>query len=471
MDNASKTLPPKSPSGVNKGFLDFFRCPPEFGRFRLKCEVSSSEGFFRFGSAVCYGNSATAVTSRTSNQLLGDAFTRILTGENQHLLCFDPTQAAENLRYERYVSTSHSRRWLSSLYYLVRPTLASSVRKAIQRLVLSRRLTEKFPSWPVDCSVEQIFESLMVLLLSGDENREVPFIWFWPDGHTAALMMTHDVENEPGAANCDMLMDLDDLVGLKAAFQLIPEVRYQGFEKLVADVRARGFEANLHDLDHDGRLYDNLKRFRRRAKRINEYAVKFRLNGFRAGAMHRNQDWFHLLDFQYEMSVPNISHLEPQRGGCCSVMPYFVGSLLELPLTTVQDYALFYILREQSIDLWKRQIDIITSHHGLISFIVHPDYIVRRKELCLYRELLQHLADLKNDSKIWWALPGEINVWWRQRAQLQLKKNGNVWQIEGSGSERAKLAFARLEGDNLRYRIDEQSPARVHAAESVNRSM
>jgi hypothetical protein len=161
-----------------------------------------------------------------------------------------------------------------------------------------------------------------------------------------------------------------------------------------------------------------------------------------------------LLDFQYEMSVPNVSHLEPQRGGCCSVMPYFVGDLLELPLTTTQDYALFYILKEQSIDLWKRQIDSILSHHGLISFIVHPDYVVRPKERHLYRELFDHLAKLRNESGVWWALAGEINAWWRQRARLQLVQKAGKWTIEGDGRERARVAFARLEAGNLRYRID-----------------
>ena len=360
---------------------------------------------------------------------------------------------------------------LRSLYYLVRPLLAFPVRKAIQRLVLSRRLRERFPSWPVDCSVEQILESLMILLLRCEKGTEIPFIWFWPEGHSSALMMTHDVEDELGAANCDMLMDLDDSAGLKAAFQLVPEVRYECFDKLVANVRQRGFEANLHDLDHDGRLYDNIRCFRRRARRINEYAAKFCLNGFRAGAMHRNQDWFHLLDFQYEMSVPNVSHLEPQRGGCCSVMPYFVGNVLELPLTTVQDYALFYILEEQSIDLWKQQIDRIVAHHGLISFIVHPDYVVWPRERRLYCELLRHLASLRNNSGIWWALPGEINVWWRQRARLQLTKEGNKWKIEGDGSERAKVAFARLEAGNLRYRIDEHPSVDTDEPETANRVM
>jgi hypothetical protein len=453
MDDVSRVVRPESLASTHNGFLDFFRCPPEFARFQTSEEPCSEEGFFRFGQAICYGKSSAGQLARTPRQTLFDASWATESDQSRISLCFDPTQAAENLRREHYLLASGGQRLLRSLYYLARPALAFPLRKSIQRLVLSRRLSKSFPCWPVDCSVEHIFELLMELVLRGEEGREVPFIWFWPEGHTAALMMTHDVEDELGATHCDMLMDLDDSVGLKAAFQLVPEVRYQCFEKLIADIRARGFETNLHDLDHDGRLYEDLGRFRKRAARINEYAKKYHLNGFRAGAMHRNQDWFELLEFQYEMSVPNVAHLEPQEGGCCSVMPYFVGNLLELPLTTVQDYALFYILEEQSIDLWKRQIETICSHQGLISFIVHPDYIVRSKERSLYRQLLRHLADLRNERDIWWALPGEINLWWRQRSKLQLVNRGNRWDIEGSGSERAKLAFARVEDGKLRYRI------------------
>ena len=60
--------------------------------------------------------------------------------------------------------------------------------------------------------------------------------------------------------------------------------------------------------------------------------------------MYREQQWFDAFEFSYDMSVPNVAHLEPQRGGCCTVMPYFVGDILELPLTTTQDYSLFHIL-------------------------------------------------------------------------------------------------------------------------------
>ena len=95
--------------------------------------------------------------------------------------------------------------------------------------------------------------------------------------------------------------------------------------------------------------------------------------------MYRNLDWYDAFDFSYDMSVPNVAHLEPKRGGCCTVFPFFVGDILELPLTTCQDYSVFYILKDHSIELWKKQFDLIRKRNGLISLLAHPDYLIGRR--------------------------------------------------------------------------------------------
>src|SRR6185503_13489284 len=115
--------------------------------------------------------------------------------------------------------------------------------------------------------------------------------------------------------------------------------------------------------------------------------------GFRSGAMYREQQWFDAFEFSYDMSVPNAAHLEPQRGGCCTVMPYFVGKILELPSTTVQDYSLFHILGDYSIRLWQQQCERILAQNGLMTFITHPDYLIERRAREVYRELLAYLAE------------------------------------------------------------------------------
>jgi hypothetical protein len=291
----------------------------------------------------------------------------------------------------------------------------------------------------------------MTLALKASGVARIPFIWFWPDDASACGMMTHDVEGRSGLDFCDELMDIDDSFGIKSAFQLIPADRESDWQRTAARLRQRGFEVNLHDLKHDGQLFADKDAFLSQAKRINDYAREFGCGGFRSGAMYREQGWFGAFEFSYDMSVPNAAHLEPQRGGCCTVMPYFVGDILELPLTTVQDYSLFHILKDYSTSLWKEQIRVISEHHGLVSVITHPDYLVGRRERSVYIELLQHLVHCRERDRLWIALPGDINRWWRNRQSMTLVPSGDGWSIEGPDSERARLAYASLEGDRLVY--------------------
>ena len=467
MSESSKQPKTASPS---QAFLDYFRCPTEFACFQSLPEAAVSKGFFRFGSATCFGSLGTGQGSVSPRTIEFDALPGTEWPVSGNIdIHFDPDEVIENLRFERYVACGHRELWLHTLYYLLRPILPLPIRKRLQRLVFRHRLGCVFPGWPVDCSVEQIFEQLMALTLYASGQREIPFIWFWPDGNDSALMMTHDVERQKGADFCEFLMDLDDSCGIKAAFQLIPEGAYKDFDTLASSIRARGFELNIHDLDHDGRLYEHKKLFAERASKINEYGRRYGTKGFRAGAMHRNQEWFHMLSFEYDMSVPTVSHLEPQTGGCCTVTPYFVDNVLELPLTTVQDHGIFHILLARSINLWKQQIEMILAHHGLISFIVHPDYITVPAQRELYRDLLQHIRTLRETRPIWVALPGEVNRWWRERSQLMLVPDGEYWQIRGQGSERARLAFASLVNGKLSYRIPDHCGSLTAAKMALRR--
>ncbi len=389
--------------------------------------------------------------ARFENQFDARAVPNLLAGGAS--LPLSLSQLVDHLRLERYRTTSRPERFFHSLYYFLRPFLPVWTRNLIHRAVAQWRLRSAFPSWPVDCTVERIFECLMQFAIKSQAGAEIPFVWFWPEGSAAALMMTHDVEGKSGAMRCQQLMDLDDSIGLKSAFQLVPEGAYD-FEGLLGRIRERGFETNIHDLGHDGSLYQNQDSFRQCVQKVNAYAREHGIEGFRAGSMYRRQDWFGLLNFQYDMSVPNAAHLEPQKGGCCTVLPYFVGEILELPLTMVQDHGLLYILRKRSLEFWKSQIEMVYRHNGLISFIVHPDYMAKPEERRIYAELLAHITHLQRERGVWLALPGEINRWWRQRRRMRLVREGNTWLVSGEGSGRARVAYARLENGRLSCRIE-----------------
>jgi hypothetical protein len=438
---------------MNDSIIEYFRCPDRFVQFRRTGPLSAGASFFRFGKDItCYGSHSGSRSPEIAMGDLYDALKDTVVGDNTVYLPFDPEQVAENLRSELYVSDWRGKfplTLISKAYYLVRPLLPVAVRRHLQKLHLKSRSESQFPHWPVDFSVDDLFRRLMLLSLRANQAERIPFIWFWPEGAPAAAIMTHDVETEVGRAFCSALMDINDSFGIKSSFQVIPEQRYSVTTEYLDSIRNRGFEVAVHDLNHDGRLYKDHKRFLERVPQINSYGKRYNAKGFRAGVLYRKQVWFDALDFSYDMSVPNVANYDPQRGGCCTVTPYFLGRLLEIPVTTTQDYTLFNILNDFSIDLWKQQIALIMNKNGLISTIVHPDYIQKSREQDTYRALLTHLVQLRKERCLWITTPAEVDLWWRQRAELRLVENGSSWKIEGEGRERARIAYATEENGEL----------------------
>ena len=123
-------------------------------------------------------------------------------------------------------------------------------------------------------------------------------------------------------------------------------------------------------------------------------------------------------------------------------MPYFVGNIVELPVTMTQDYSLCHILNDYSINLWKQQIELIIESHGLINVIIHPDYSVSSRERAVFEALLAHMATVREERGVWTALPKEIARWWRQRSRMKIIEDNQGFRIEGEGKERARIAYA-----------------------------
>jgi hypothetical protein len=447
-------------TAVNQPLLQYYRCPESFVDFALTGRLSSNSGFFRFGKeTLCFGKSCSRYPSSQIKPGLYDASSAVTFSGGSTLLPFNPSEIIENLYRERYSPDrsvdrrKFSERIIRNTYYALRPALPDALRELLQRFRLRRWEELSFPAWPVDCTVENLVQRLLGLSLRAQGIQRIPFIWFWPAGASSAAIMTHDVEQLDGLNFCTSLMDINDSAGIKASFQLVPEDRYPLSSAFLEAIRERGFEVNVHDLNHDGRLFMDRQTFLKRAQKINLYGKEFEALGFRSGALYRNLDWFEALDFAYDMSVPNVGHLDPQRGGCCTVMPYFLGDLLEIPVTTTQDYTLFHIFRDHSIDLWKRQTELIMEKHGIISFIVHPDYIDTPREQSVYRSLLSYLGDLKDKRGLWITTPGEVNRWWRARSQMTIVQGSTGWRIEGPDSERACIAYAALDESRMVYEL------------------
>jgi hypothetical protein len=448
--------------------IERYRLPESFVKYSCNFDPTQPQGFFTFGEGtVCFGSCSAGKLASSVDDGLCDVRDRVRFHGDTLQLPLDPDQLLDNLLLERYQTKELNplaRAILPTVYYGLRPLLPVTVRKHLQRYYLAGWEKIRFPRWPVDVTVERILEQCLGLLMKAQGLETLPFIWFWPDGYDSCAIVTHDVETEDGMNFCSSLMDLDDSCGIKSAFQIVPEGCYTVSPSFLSELRGRGFEINVQDLNHDGRLLRDEKQFMQRIVAINRYGREFGAAGFRAAVLYRNLRWWHALEFEYDMSVPNAAHLEPQRGGCCTVLPYFIGQLLELPSTTTQDYAVFHFLREYSLEPWKRQIELIREKHGLISILVHPDYILKKREQEIYLQLLRYLDRLRSTENVWITTPAHLNTWWRARSKLSLIRDGSEWRIKGAGSERARLAYARLDGDTIRYQIAALPAIRKQAA-------
>lgn len=442
---------------MNKHFLDYYRCPRNYAEFRTISPLSQDSGYFQWDQdTICYGRSARGTRSDRADAVTYDIQNDLGVLDSQPLLPFNPEEVIENLQRERYSAHFREPGQLShtlmrKVYYLLRPYLSVPVRKQLQKIHLRNWDKISFPQWPVDSTVDRIHGKLMAAAMRARGIDRIPFIWFWPNHAKSCIIITHDVEDDRGKEFCGNLMDMDESFGFRSSFQIVPEDRYTVTPAYLNSITQRGFEVNVHDLKHDGRLYAEHEEFLRRVKLINQYGREFGASGFRSGILYRNADWYDAFEFMYDMSIPNVAHLDPQHGGCCTVMPYFVGKMVEVPVTCTQDYTLFHILHDYSINLWRRQVDLIRAQHGLVSILVHPDYIIEPRAQDIYRSLLKHLAELRDSSQIWTPLPREVAEWWQQRSQMELVCEEGEWRIQGPGKERACIAYACLTGDHITY--------------------
>ncbi|PYT57956.1 MAG: hypothetical protein DMG35_19295 [Acidobacteria bacterium] len=440
---------------------DRYRFPEKFFDIDFNNQLSSDAGFFRFGhDGICYGRSSAGTPAPRPEFPLHDAIRDVTIKDRKVCLPFDLKEIIDNLRLERYANEAAMensfRRFCRKLYYHLRPLTSLAIRKQVQKFHARNWEKRSFPHWPIDTTVESLFETVVLLSMKANGVEKVPFIWFWPNRAKGCLVMTHDVEGTAGKDFCATLMDVDDSFGIKAVFGIVPEERYGVSLSFLDSIRSRGFEVSVQDLNHDGRLFDDKQEFLRRAKIINRYGREYGANGFRAAVLYRKPEWYDALEFAFDMSFPNVAPLDPQHGGCCTVMPFFIGNMLELPVTTVQDYTLFHVLNERSIDLWRSQIDLVLNKNGLLSFIVHPDYLLEPDTLAVYKKLLGHLRDIMEKTPVWCALPSEINAWWRARSKMSLVKDGSSWRIAGDGAERAVLAYAKNVEDRIVYELSQR---------------
>lgn len=297
---------------------------------------------------------------------------------------------------------------LLKTYYHVKPFIPRWMQIRLRRAMMKRRLTEVSSVWPID-----------------QRAGQSPANWpGWPEDKKFAFVLTHDVEGQRGCTRCLDVAALEQKHGFRSSFNFVAD-EYHVPSELRLELLKRGFEVGLHGLTHDGHLYRSRSHFLKQATRINKVLKEWQAVGFRSPAMHRNYEWIGDLDIEYDASTFDTDPFEPQPEGAGTIFPFLVRtdsskkSYIELPYTLPQDFALFVLLKERNIDIWKRKLDWVVERGGMVLVITHPDYMVfgdarpRIEEYSsrLYEELLRYVHDTYA-GQYWNALPREVARHW-----------------------------------------------------------
>lgn len=365
-------------------------------------------------------------------RLRNDAFSFWKLPENwRGALIGSVAQSARTAEYyllESYLG-GRERRPPSALgaYYRVKGLIPHSLRHRINALAVRTRRRRQFPNWPCESALMDFWRSWLQQSLERVEARDAWHIGFWPQGFKCCIVLTHDVESSFGLKRMESVADLEERHGFRSAWNLAL-AQYEIDWNPVRRLRSRGFEFGAHGLCHDGRLFRSPKDFADLAPTLERLAHRHGLNGFRAPSTLRRAEWIAGMSFDFDSSFADTDPWEPQPGGTCSLFPFFLGDVVELPYTMPQDHTLIHLLRRDPLQLWTLKARWIASLGGMILTLTHPDYMGGGRFLADYEELLKRLGEIEN---AWRALPSAVAAWWKRRARLALYVDGEEPRLMG----------------------------------------
>ena len=342
--------------------------------------------------------------------------------------------AAERLLLEQYLPEI-DRHPPSAMraYYCVKGLIPQALRHHLNSVAIRARKPLRFPSWPCESALVEFWRAWLKQGLEIQGAADAWHIGFWPDGAKCCIVLTHDVESRKGFDRMELIADLEEQHGFRSAWNL-PLAQYPIDWQRVARLRARGFEFGAHGLCHDGRLFRSHRDFAELAPLLERLAGEHDLRGFRSPSTLRDPRAIATMSFDFDSSFADTDPYEPQPGGTCSLFPFHLSRLIELPYTLPQDHTLIHLLHRNPLPVWTMKAKWIASIGGMILTLTHPDYCGDGVYLKAYAELLKQLAEING---AWRALPFEAAAWWQQRALLRLRVENGRPIISGPGATRA----------------------------------
>lgn len=296
-----------------------------------------------------------------------------------------------------------------------------------------------WPNWPIEKSVEFV-RYLYIKSIALRLKKRIPYVSFWPYNKKFAISITHDCDTSSSFKNMEKIREIERKYGIKSCWNILSN-KYSIDKKILKKLRRDGCEIGLHGYNHDNKtpfLKKELmiKRFANASEIIKEFGIK----GFRSESLLRNHKFLEFLSdyFEYDSSTCDTDIMSPvaKRCGSCTVFPFFIRNMVEIPITLPQDYRLMRLkkTKQQMLDIWKNKIDFIRHVNGAAVLLTHPDTHIFGNEryLDVYERIVKHLASFDGS---WIATTNDISSWWKERFKTSIK-NGKILN-----SKRATISY------------------------------
>jgi peptidoglycan/xylan/chitin deacetylase (PgdA/CDA1 family) len=252
-----------------------------------------------------------------------------------------------------------------------------------------------FPRWPLDLSADFLTD----LCKPTDTS---------PSAGATPVILSHDLDSAEGLRNVVRdFLPIEEEVGARSTNFVVPS-GWTLDAGLLRELGDRGHEIGIHGYDHS-----NLTPFasdaerRRRLDAAHPIKIQFDVVGYRAPSLLRTAPLLRDLAvrYQYDSSIPTSGGLFPTpNNGCATARPFWIGSILEIPLTLPRDGSLRFLglSPDEILNCWTALAEVIAKSRGVVVVLTHGEerFSGTRPMREIYRKFVQGIA---SSSKYYWT--------------------------------------------------------------------
>jgi peptidoglycan/xylan/chitin deacetylase (PgdA/CDA1 family) len=257
-----------------------------------------------------------------------------------------------------------------------------------------------FPRWPLDLSADFLADLY-------DLPRS-PFA----DGPTPVLL-SHDIDTPEGLRNLVHLFHpIEEAAGASSSNYIVP-CAWPIDHALLGESATRGHEVGIHGYDHSNRTpFAPPAERQQRVAAARPLIDRYGILGYRAPSLLRTPQLIEELAtlYRYDSSIPTSGGLFPvPNNGCASARPFFLGDIMEIPLTMPRDGSLRFLGYgpREILGIWRECAERIASSGGVVSLLTHCEqrFSGNPSMLDSYRRFLDFLA---GDQRFAFATPASV---------------------------------------------------------------